>query len=135
MTLKRLKEYRFLEGAIRSLEEQLRDLYDRAGGSMSPDLSGMPHGSGPAPFSAPERGLMQYGEEIDRTKRRIAQCRRKKRQVEKFLDGIGDEVTRQAFTLRFVRGYSWAGVAARMYLTEDAVKKMCYRYLEKISGQ
>ena len=45
MTLKELKNYPYVVNALQKYEKELAELYDDSAGSMSPDMSGMPHGS------------------------------------------------------------------------------------------
>ena len=48
MTSKELKDYPYVLKAIERYENELAELYDDSAGSMSPDMSGMPHGNGNA---------------------------------------------------------------------------------------
>lgn len=51
----------------------------------------------------------------------------------RFVYSIDDSLTRQIFTLRYCAGHIWVDVAAKVggNNTEDSVKKIVYRYLNK----
>ncbi len=55
------------------------------------------------------------------------------RRVTKFIDAIDDEYIRRIFRLRFIMCYPWNKVAETVGggNTEDAVKKTCYRYIDR----
>lgn len=54
-------------------------------------------------------------------------------QVEEFIAGVEDSRIRRIITLRFIENLSWNKVADRIGggNTEDSVKKMFYRFMEK----
>lgn len=54
-------------------------------------------------------------------------------QVEKFIASVEDSRMRRIITLRFINNLSWNSVADRIGggNTEDSVKKMFYRFMEK----
>lgn len=54
-------------------------------------------------------------------------------QVEEFIAGLEDSRIRRIITLRFIENLSWNKVADRIGggNTEDSVKKMFYRFMEK----
>ena len=54
-------------------------------------------------------------------------------QVEEFIAGVEDSRIRRIVTLRFIENLSWNKVADRIGggNTEDSVKKMFYRFMEK----
>lgn len=54
-------------------------------------------------------------------------------QVEEFIAGVKDSRIRRIITLRFIENLSWNKVADRIGggNTEDSVKKMFYRFMEK----
>lgn len=53
-----------------------------------------------------------------------------------FLEQVDDTLVRSALHLRYVNGLPWLQVAYGIggNTTEDGVKKMCYRYLQKTQG-
>jgi hypothetical protein len=54
--------------------------------------------------------------------------------IREWTNTIEDEWTRMFFRYRYLYGYSWAEVAAeKKGLSEEAVKMVCYRYLEIVS--
>lgn len=51
--------------------------------------------------------------------------------IMEFIEGIEDSLTRQVFSYRFLDGYGWPGVAARVGggNTSDSVRKIVERYI------
>ena len=64
---------------------------------------------------------------------RQLQCAKEQKRLEEYIASIPDSLTRQIFALRFVNGLSWRQVAFHVGggNTEESVKKVVYRYLEK----
>jgi len=56
----------------------------------------------------------------------------RKRNIELFVEGIGDSLTRRIFRFRFINGFSWVRTALEIGgdNTEASVKMICYRYLK-----
>lgn len=140
-----------LEGEIRRLQDEVAALERRAS-STSPNLTGMPK----APNSDGGKIERYVSEIVDkqqllnqkidlrdacmgviRSKQLLCLTERKK--LETYITGIPDSFLRQIFTLRFISGLPWFQVAMHLSdgekdsVTEDSVKKQCYRYLKKNS--
>lgn len=140
-----------LEGEIRRLQDEVAALERRAS-STSPNLTGMPK----APNSNGGKIEHYVSEIVDkqqllnqkidlrdacmgviRSKQLLCLTERKK--LETYITGIPDSFLRQIFTLRFISGLPWFQVAMHLSdgdkdgVTEDSVKKQCYRYLKKNS--
>lgn len=58
-------------------------------------------------------------------------CIQEQKNLEQYIAGIRDSLTRQIFTYRFVRGFTWAKVAQLVGggNTPDSVRMACRRYL------
>lgn len=68
-----------------------------------------------------------------RLKRKIKQCDRMKREIEGFIAGIEDKLTRQIVSLRYKKGLSWCAIS---FMTgginsEEGVRKIAERYIER----
>ena len=61
--------------------------------------------------------------------------RRREAMIERFVMSISDNQTRLVFRLRFLRGLSWGEVATMLggRNSTDGVKKVCYRYLNRLA--
>lgn len=71
--------------------------------------------------------------EENRLKRKIKRCSRLKADIESFIAGIDDDLTRQIIHLRYKRGMSWCAIS---FMTgginsEDGVRKIAERYVER----
>lgn len=131
MTLKELSQLYWLNREIEMDMDRLQDLESKAAVPKSQNLDGMPHNSG-------------YGDSVARMVAEIVdlkaiiaakqqQCIHERSRLERYIADIPDSLTRQVFSLRFINGLGWAQVAASVGggNTESAVKKRCYRYLDK----
>ena len=132
MTLKELKDYPYVLKAIERYEDELAELYDDSAGSMSPDMSGMPHGSG----SADSKVVSGYERNEKRINALIAKLniyRERLKKMDHFFDSITDAHTLMIFELRFKKEFSWEQVAAHVggNNTKDSVRQICNRYVEK----
>ncbi len=130
MDRRRLEQMFYLTQEIKKHQERIEVLESIAQGTTSV-LTGLPRPSekrdriGEVTVklldirSRWEMDRRKYVEELD--------------QLQRYLSGIGDSEIRQICLLRFGCGYSWRKVAWEMggYATEDSVKKLCYRFLDK----
>lgn len=132
MTLKELKGYPYVLKAIERYEDELAELYDDSAGSMSPDMSGMPHGSG-GTSSKVAAGYERNEKRITELTEKLNSYRERLHRYEQFFDTIEDEQTLQIFELRFKKQYSWEQISAHIggNNSKDSVKQICYRYLKK----
>lgn len=131
MTLKELSQLYWLNREIEMDMDRLQDLESKAVVPKAQNLDGMPHNGG-------------YGDSVARMVAEIVdlkaiiaakqqQCIHERSRLERYIADIPDSLTRQVFSLRFINGLGWAQVAASVGggNTESAVKKRCYRYLDK----
>lgn len=130
MTREELTQLRDLKQEIAMDRRRLRELELRAlPGGLS--LTGLPGTCGPTDrvgdYAAEIADLRAVIE--DKYRRCLAELGR----LERYIAGIEDSLTRQAFTDRFVYGLPWGQVAMRMGggNTSDGVRMMCYRYLKR----
>lgn len=130
MTVKELSQLYYLNREIEADQQRLDELEVMVSSPKSPNYDGMPHAPG---YSD---SLSRVVAEIVDTKAIIAakqlQCIHERNRLERYISNIPDSLTRQIFALRFINGLTWYQVA--MHIggnTEDSVKKVCYRYLNK----
>lgn len=130
MTVKELSQLYYLNREIEADRQRLDELEVMVSSPKSPNYDGMPHAPG---YSD---SLSRMVAEIVDTKAILAakqlQCIHERNRLERYISSIPDSLTRQIFALRFINGLSWYQVA--MHIggnTEDSVKKVCYRYLNK----
>lgn len=130
MTVKELSQLYYLNREIEADQQRLDELEVMVSSPKSPNYDGMPHAPG---YSD---SLSRMVAEIVDTKAILAakqlQCIHERNRLERYISSIPDSLTRQIFALRFINGLSWYQVA--MHIggnTEDSVKKVCYRYLNK----
>lgn len=131
MTKKELSQLYWLNREIEMDTERLKELEEKAAAPKAQKLDGMPHNSGYGD------ALARMVADIVDLKAIIAakqqQCIHERSHLERYIADIPDSLTRQVFALRFINGLSWAQVAANVGggNSEAAVKKRCYRYLDK----
>ena len=131
MTLKELSQLYYLNREIEADKERLEKLRELAYGPSGPKLSGMPGGG------SCENRLERYIAEIVDLEAilsaKIMQCLHERSRLERYIADIPDSLTRQIFTFRFISGLPWRQVAISVGggNTEDGVKKLCYRHLNK----
>lgn len=78
--------------------------------------------------------LLPYAAEIREViSAKRERCIRERLRLERYIASVDDSLVRMAMTLRFLDGMHWCAVAMRIGggNTEDSVKKMVYRYIEK----
>lgn len=96
------------------------------------NMDGMPRGSGDSRKVEQLAVLIsQQREDVERMERMVT---RSEPRIREWIDTIQDNRTRQIFSLRFLAGFAWADVAMIIggKNTEEAVKAVCYRYLESV---
>lgn len=130
MTLKELSQLYYLNREIEMDKRRLEELEAKAV-SCSPNLTGMPHGSGVsdrvgdyAAEIADLRGIIEAKHQ---------QCLYERSRLERYIASIDDSNLRQIFTYRFINGLPWRQVAACIggNNTEDSCRKAVKRYLER----
>lgn len=131
MDFQRLENFRYLKKAKEICERQIREAIRSLGELTGVNLGGTPAGGNR--LSVQERAV----ERLEHLRRmyeyRLERYQKELIEVETFIDGIDNVLTQQVFILRFVKGYRWSKVAMEIGggNTEDSVRKVCSRYLEK----
>lgn len=128
MTLDELNEHLGLLEDLATTREIRESFLTKAKPGAAP-LTGMPHGSGVKDKVGDLAAeIADLDEQIETLEWAVQES---EKHVLPFIDSIRDIQTRMIFRLRFVRGLSWKKVAWTFGKTdsEDAVKKICYRYL------
>ena len=141
-----------LEGEIQRLKNEAAELERRASSPSGPNLTGMPKAPSPIDGNKIERYVAEIIEKEQLINQKIAMrdacagvirskqllCMTERTKLETYIASIPDSFLRQIFTLRFINGLPWFQVAmhladgddAKENVTEDSVKKQCYRYLK-----
>ena len=132
MTLNELNGYTKVLKAIEIYEKELAELYKDSAGSLSPDMSGLPR-SGSSSGSKVELGYERNEKRIRELKEFLTRLRRRLDVLDAYFADIRDAQTALIFDLRFRKCLSWQQIADDIggNNTEDTVKKICYRYIEK----
>lgn len=131
---------------IRTLQQRLASLRQKASEPSGTSLTGIPNTSGY------DNRIERYIGDIDDLERLIAEKRKtlseyamaiharqmlvihERNGLERYINGIEDGYMRKVFYHRFIDGENWAQIAARLEkdgATEDSVKKRFYRYARK----
>lgn len=131
MTLKELSQLYHLGREIERDQEQLEELRAKVSAPSAQGCDGMP--KSPGYENQLERYIAAIVDLEAIIRAKITQCVYERNRLERYIADIPDSLTRQIFTLRFVKGFSWVQVAMHVggNNTENSVKKTCYRYLEK----
>lgn len=128
MTIKELSQVLNINKEIRIYEEKIRQLHCPV---KSPTLSDMPKGK-------ETTGVVERAyDQIEKQEFLLCECKQKRiyeqNRILRFINSIDDSFTRQIFIYRFVDGLRWKKIARIVggSNTEDGIKKIVYRYLEK----
>ena len=128
MTLKELSQLYHLNREIKQYENRIKELEAFADGT-SQNITGMPSGGGMIDkVGQIATDIAYYKSQIELNKQK---CWNELNRLNAYIQLIDDSLTRQIFTLRFINGESWMGVAYMTNNSEDSVKKICYRYIKK----
>ena len=126
MTRWKLSRLVSLKGLIRRTEDQIAIIRDRLN-PRGVNLSGMPRST--SPKNAVEESVAKL---VD-LQEKLKAYRQEAEEIERFICSVDDYQIRLILQLRYVDGKEWNEVAK--YIgggnTENSVKKMCYRFLEK----
>lgn len=128
MTLDELNAHLYLLQKLNSAREMLQSMRDSV--LRASNYDGMPHSSEPGDkVGALAVKIAEQQETVEIYARQVQES---ETEVKQFIASITDNRTNLIFYLRFVCGYSWQEVADVIggKNTVDAVKSMCYRYLQ-----
>ena len=131
MTLQDLSQLYYLDKQIQRDEERLEQMRARLT-NISPKLSGMP--GKPGASDKVGDGVAEIVDLARQIEEERAGFEKEKAKLEAYLRGIEDTQIRLIFILRFVDLKTWAEVAEAIggNNTEESVKKVCYRYLNRV---
>ena len=109
MNLKELSNLHYLNREIEIDRKRLEELRSKAESPQSPALEAI-------------------------IKANLERCIQERDRLERFINGIDDNLTRQIFTLRCAGGLSWARIAAKVGggNKPNSIRKRIYRAFEKI---
>lgn len=128
MTLDVLNSHLDLVLQLNTAREMLQSMRDSVLRASTYD--GMPHAPGAHDKVGPLAIKLAEQEEVVARYERIV--KKSEAEVKAYIDTITDNRTNLIFYLRFICGYEWQAVAEVIggRNTEDAVKSVCYRYLQ-----
>lgn len=125
MTIETLNQYRSIRIELERLERERksRELYDSVVGSDSE-----------FPYTQHKMSVSGLYSDDDNARllERIAKLRQQKKEIEDFVYGIDDSLTRQIFEERYINGRSWKRVAIEVGggNTADGVRMAHTRYMD-----
>ena len=130
MDKKTLYRLFYLPKQIEQKEREIQRIWDKLT-SISPNLSGMPHGGGvhdKLGEGVPE--LVDKKNELEAQKRGFEQ---EEKEINDWIDAVDDLQVNLILCLRFREKLTWNEVADQMggINTDDSCRKMIDRYLEK----
>lgn len=129
-TKKELSNLFFLNLEIEKEKQRLSEL-EAAATDTSAKISGLPHVSGLSDKTAIAAEIADTRSIIDaKIKASVVEYNR----LIRYISSIDDSLIRQILRYRYIDGCSWIAVAMRIggNNTADSVKKVCYRFLEKM---
>lgn len=133
MTVKELSQVFELQREINLYDQRIDELRAQRTAIQAPSFDKEPTGHGDPSHSKIEALTAEIIdlEELLRLHRRqrVIELQR----LERYIGSVDDTTVRQIMQLRFAELMTWREVAAKMgpCYTEDQLKKMLYRYLEK----
>lgn len=128
MTLDVLNAHLELVTQLNTAREMLQSMRDAILRASSYD--GMPHAAGLSnKVEALTLKIEDQQKVVDRYERSV---KRSEAEIKAYIDTIADNRTNLIFYLRFICGYEWKDVAGVIggRNSVDAVKSVCYRYLQ-----
>ena len=130
MTLKELSKVYYLDRIIEHDRDEIRRLEEKLTG-ISPSLTGMPHAGGI--HDKIGEGVPELVERKRRLEERVHRFVVAKETIRDWIEAIDDPQVQIMMTLRFIDLMTWQGVADAVggNNSEDSVKKMVYRYIER----
>lgn len=129
MTLDELNDHLYLVQQLNTARDMLQSMQDSVLRASS--LDGMPHGSGVGDkVGALAVKCAEQREIVSMYEKMVLQS---EASVKAWISSITDNRTNLIFYLRFICGYEWSAVAEVIggKNTENAVKSLCYRYLQQ----
>ena len=119
MNKKELSKYYHLSMEINELEEQIKELMDSLVGS--PELTGMPHGSGVG--NPVEQKAMLIINLKNKLEKRRAKSLKELTKIELYIANIEKAEIRLIFTKRYIQFKRWDEIAREMCMSESSIFK------------
>ena len=123
-----LNKLYFLKLEIESIKEEIRNIPTVS----SPQISGMPHGSGGVNdrvFSC----VMKKEELIERLNRKIERYTEELVRIENIIDRIDDIEIRAIARLRYVQCLKWEDIGERMHMERTTCAKKLNKYIKSMN--
>ena len=128
MTLRELNQLRYLKKEISADRRRLHELEQMATSPSSPNLSGMPSGSGGNKI---ENYVVQIADLQALISEKIGRLLEEQLRLEQYIASVPDSYMRQIMTYRFIECRTWNGVAMALRgTTADACRVAVDRYLK-----
>lgn len=125
------KEIVYWRNKLRDLEENPTIVSDKVYGS-SPEFPYLKRSytiEGIEPTDTISKSL---GRKKTRIRRLMERALELEEEVEIFIESIDDSITRQAFSLRYLDGYSWRDTSVKLGSHDESYsRKLCKNYLKK----
>ena len=135
MTLQDLSQLYYLDKEIKRYDQRIDALRAQRTATSAPPFDREPSGKndGPGRENKIERLTAEIIDLEDLLRLHREQRVLELQRLERYIAGVDDSQIRQLMELRFCELLTWSETAARMGAgyTEDALKKMLYRYLKR----
>ena len=131
MTLQELSQLYYLNNEIEYDIKRLEALRNISDSTTGNKFSGMPFCGNKIKIT--EKTTVEINALQNIINDKIIKCTAERERLERYINSISDSITRQIFTLRFIKGFSWRQVALIIGggNTEGSVRHVCYRYVKK----
>ena len=121
-----LNKLYYLKIDIENIKEEIRSLPTIS----SPQLSGMPHGTG---VSNPlERYLLKKEALIEKLNQKIEKYTEELIRIEEVIERIDDPEIRAIARMRFIQNMKWEDIGEKMYLERTTCSKKLRKYIENM---
>lgn len=129
MTIETLEQYRGLMAEIKSMDAEIKALYDVR---KSPN-GREPGGTGSGPSAPTERAVARIMDLKDKQSRKRNEWEHAVREIEAWLDSVEDADIRSIVRWHYVLGYNWKRTSCEVFGTASyyRARKKILRYFEK----
>lgn len=125
--MKGLNKLYYIKIEIENIKEEIKSLPTVS----SPQLSGMPHGSG---VSNPiEKYLLKKEALIEKLNKKIEQYTDELIRIEGIIDSIQDDEVRTIARMRFIQHLKWEDIGEKIHLERTTCSKKLRKYLKTIN--
>lgn len=135
MTIQALNSIIKLHTELERNSEMLDSIRSKAYSASTPNLSGMPHGSGINKKT--EVFAIEIAELETRNEELQAEIAKIRDEISDYCKSVPDMKIRVALRMRFLHYMTWKEVAGILgkYYTTESVKTMCYSYIRNPDGK